>query len=181
MPTFSPTIAFVAMTAGSFSSRERSARAGPGRSVESVVLRGTGSGSSTSRPAQTSVAEGFEILANNQPTEPVARSDKYTRRVACRQVDLPLLADFAEDGRVAPDWLDELTLKPGPPWLAMGTRGLDPAGWLVVDDRYAEELAEKDRLLAARHEDVFGLVAGVDTSEAAAEVLALVTAWLGAH
>ena len=27
------------------------------------------------------------------------------------------------------DWLDELPLDPGPPWLAMGTRGLDGDRW----------------------------------------------------
>ncbi len=33
-------------------------------------------------------------------------------------------------GVSAPDWLDELPLQPGPPWLTMATRNLELVGWL---------------------------------------------------
>ena len=55
----------------------------------------------------------------------------------------------------APAWLDELDLKVGPPWLSMGIRTLDLDDWLVVDDRYADELDLKRRLLSERPDDVF--------------------------
>ena len=77
------------------------------------------------------------------------------------------------------DWLDELTLRPGPPWLAMGVRPLDLDDWLVLDDNYDEELALKRRLLAERPADVFAALPG--TGAAGAEVLELVQAWLAAH
>lgn len=74
----------------------------------------------------------------------------------------------------APDWLDELTLEPGPPWHAMGTRALDPTAWSVADDERDEQLARKRALLEANHEVVAGALPG---SEAAcAEAAALVGA-----
>lgn len=80
----------------------------------------------------------------------------------------------------APAWLDELDLRgEGPPWLAMGLRKGDDDGWLVADDRRDAELAEKDRLLAERWDDVVHL--GVGTEDAGAEVLALVERWLATH
>lgn len=79
----------------------------------------------------------------------------------------------------SPAWLDELVLEPGPPWLHMGLRTIDEAAWLAVDDRRGAELAEKDRLLSERHDDVFAALPG--TEAAGAETLALVEAWLASH
>ncbi len=78
-----------------------------------------------------------------------------------------------------PAWLDELVLEPGPPWLHMGLRTIDEAAWLDVDDRRDDELAEKARLLADRHDDVFAALPG--TEAAGAETLALVEGWLARH
>ena len=78
---------------------------------------------------------------------------------------------------VALAWLDELDLRAeGPPWLAMGLRKGDEDGWLLADAGRAAELAEKERLLAERWDDVVHL--GVGTEEAGVEVRALVAAWL---
>jgi hypothetical protein len=80
----------------------------------------------------------------------------------------------------APAWLDELDLRAeGPPWLAMGLRKGDDDGWLVADARRDDELAEKDRLLAERWDDVVHL--GPGTEPAGEEVLALVERWLATH
>jgi hypothetical protein len=81
----------------------------------------------------------------------------------------------------APGWLDELPLEPGPPWLAMGTRGLDGDRWLVVDDDRVADLAGKARLLRDERGTVFG---ALDTPEVAAgstELLELVTLATGAE
>jgi hypothetical protein len=77
----------------------------------------------------------------------------------------------------APAWLDELDLRAeGPPWLAMGLRKGDDEGWLVADPSREVELAEKERLLAERWDDVVHLAPG--TEPAGEEVLALVQRWL---
>jgi dimethylamine monooxygenase subunit A len=78
-----------------------------------------------------------------------------------------------------PRWLDELSLEPGPPWLGMGTRGLDPDRWLVVDDDRERDLARKADLLATRHDEVFAALDTPAVRAAAAEVLALVVATTG--
>jgi len=83
------------------------------------------------------------------------------------------------EARRAPAWLDELRLEPGPPFLAMGTRALDPATWLVVDDDHPRDLERKRRLLAGRRAHVVALGEGAD--DASAELLDLVRAWLAAH
>ena len=80
----------------------------------------------------------------------------------------------------APDWLDELTLDPGPPWLAVGTRGLDPATWLVVDDDRDADLALKAELLAARHDEVFAALDSPVVTAASREALDLVVEASGA-
>lgn len=74
----------------------------------------------------------------------------------------------------APDWLDELPLEPGPPWLAMGTRGLDPASWLIADDQRDVELALKVDLLTTRHDEVFAAIDSPAVDAASREVLDLV-------
>jgi hypothetical protein len=92
-----------------------------------------------------------------------------------------------EDGRVtagtpphdAPAWLDEVPLRPGPPWLAMGTHALDLRRWLLVDERRRSELDLKATLLAERHDLVVAALPGSD--EAAAELEVAVRAWLGEH
>lgn len=81
----------------------------------------------------------------------------------------------------SPAWLDELALEPGPPWLTMGTRGLDPVAWLLADDDRNRELALKGDLLATRHEDVFAALDSPAVVAASQEVLALIVAATGAE
>jgi hypothetical protein len=79
-----------------------------------------------------------------------------------------------------PAWLDELVLDAdGPPWLAMGLARVAEAEWLLVDDERPAELAERARLLAERHDEVFAALPG--TEAAGTEVLGLVTGWLAAR
>lgn len=79
----------------------------------------------------------------------------------------------------APDWLDELALDPGPPWLGMGTRGLDPSGWLVIDEDRDRDLAEKARLLADRHDEVFAALDTPAVRSGSEDTLAMVVAATG--
>lgn len=77
-------------------------------------------------------------------------------------------------------WLDELSLEPGPPFLPMGTRALDPAALLISDGERERYLAEKRLHLRLHRAQVVvpppsgvgreaaQLVAGVDDLEAAA-------------
>jgi hypothetical protein len=58
---------------------------------------------------------------------------------------------------------------PSPFRVRPGLRPLDPADWLLFDDDYDADLAEKQRLLAERHADVVAALPG--TEEAAREVL----------
>lgn len=73
---------------------------------------------------------------------------------------------------VAPAWLDELHLEPGPPWLAMGTRGLAD-GLFIRDDDYDRDLALKRDLLATRHADVFAALDTPTVHTASTEILSL--------
>jgi hypothetical protein len=57
----------------------------------------------------------------------------------------------------------------GPFRLRVGARALDPAEWLVVDERRADDLALKARLLAQRPRDLLAWLPG--TEDAAREVL----------
>ena len=80
----------------------------------------------------------------------------------------------------APAWLDELSLPvDGPPWLSMGTGRITDDRWLLPDELRAEELAERHDLLAHRHAEVFGALAG--TEAAGEEALHLVLAWERDH
>jgi hypothetical protein len=63
----------------------------------------------------------------------------------------------------------------------MGTRGLDPATWLLVDEDRDGELALKADLLATRHEDVFAALDSPAVGAASTEVLELVVAATGAE
>jgi len=76
---------------------------------------------------------------------------------------------------IAPDWLDELRLEPGPPFLNMGTRALDLDRWFVVDEDLPSEVAYKRELIARDRDLVVGHVPGSD--EASREVLALISQW----
>lgn len=80
----------------------------------------------------------------------------------------------------APAWLDELQLVPGPPWLGMGTRGLELSGWLLPDEDIQRDLELKAELLANRHDEVFAALATAEVDDASAEVLDLVVAATGA-
>lgn len=67
-------------------------------------------------------------------------------------------------------WLDEVDFDPEGAWLRMGTRRLGPRPWLVADAHRDNELAQKDRLLAARRDEVFAVqpsahAASVETLE----------------
>jgi dimethylamine monooxygenase subunit A len=86
-------------------------------------------------------------------------------------------------GAAPPDWLDELDLRAGPPWLSMGTRGLpdgpgagDPR-FLADEDRDAD-LARKEHLAATHHAAVFRALP--EAWEASVEVAADVSAATGA-
>jgi len=79
-----------------------------------------------------------------------------------------------------PDWLDELSFSAdGPPWLSMGLTRLDPARWIEPDERRADELAERRRLLAGHHDEVFAALP--DTEASGEEVLHLVRTWFALH
>jgi hypothetical protein len=80
-----------------------------------------------------------------------------------------------------PDWLDELPLAPGPPWLSMATRNLDPAAWLIVDEDRDRDLMRKQVLLAERHDEVFAALDTAAVAAASVEVLELVLAATGAR
>jgi hypothetical protein len=80
-----------------------------------------------------------------------------------------------------PRWLDELPIEPGPPWLAMGTRGLDPAEWLIVDEDRDRDLVRKQVLLSERHDEVFAALDTPAVGAASVEVLELVLAATGAE
>jgi hypothetical protein len=74
----------------------------------------------------------------------------------------------------APDWLDELPLEPGPPWLTMATRNLDLAAWLIVDDDRDRDLVRKAVLLDERHQEVFAALDTPAVGAASLELLQLV-------
>ena len=79
----------------------------------------------------------------------------------------------------APAWLDEIPLQPGPPWLAMATRNLDPVDWLIVDDDRDRDLVRKQVLLAERHHEVFAALDTPAVAAASVEVLELVVSATG--
>ncbi len=80
----------------------------------------------------------------------------------------------------APAWLDELSLEPGPPWLALGTRLLQVEGWLLVDDDRERDLARKRALLAERPDEVFAALRSPAVDAASGELLELVVEASGA-
>ena len=78
-----------------------------------------------------------------------------------------------------PGWLAEIPTDAGPPWLRMGTRGIEPSAWLVVDGLRDDELEQKRRLLD-RHPSAVGAWEP-DTERAGDEVRSLVERWLQEH
>ncbi len=77
------------------------------------------------------------------------------------------------------DWLDDLRLEPGPPFLAMGTRALHLDQWLLVDSDYEVDLARKAELLLRERNVVFAAQPG--SEDASQELLDNVYEWLVAH
>jgi hypothetical protein len=75
-----------------------------------------------------------------------------------------------------PPWIDELSFRPGPPWLSMGTRALRDGPLLIEDDLYSDYLAEKQRLFANAPEVVS--VSLPEAAEAAAEAAEVVSSRL---
>jgi dimethylamine monooxygenase subunit A len=75
-----------------------------------------------------------------------------------------------------PLWVDELSFRPGPPWLSMGTRTLRDGPLLIEDGLHSVYLAEKKRLFANAREVVS--VSLPEAAEAAAEAAELVSSRL---
>lgn len=84
--------------------------------------------------------------------------------------------DAMLDEHGAPDWFDELDLRPGPPYHRVGTRTATPDRWLLADAARDMELALRHRLLDERRDMVFACNPAAET--AAVETLGLVLAWL---
>lgn len=74
------------------------------------------------------------------------------------------------------DWLSELPMPMGEPFLRMGTRGIDSSEWLRVDDQTDHELMLRADLLA-EHPDYAQFLPGND--DALAELVGLVEAHRG--
>jgi hypothetical protein len=78
-----------------------------------------------------------------------------------------------ENFNQVPRWIDELSFRPGPPWLSMGTRALRDGLLLIEDDLHSVYLAEKRRLFANAREVVS--LSLPEAAEAAAEAAELVS------
>lgn len=83
-----------------------------------------------------------------------------------------------EDGQtvasVTPaDWTQSLPLSPtGPPWLNMGVSRVGEDQWLIEDDHYLSDMAQKRLALETAHDEVFQVLE--DSEEACCEVLDLI-------
>jgi dimethylamine monooxygenase subunit A len=75
-----------------------------------------------------------------------------------------------------PLWIDELSFRPGPPWLSMGTRALRNGPLLIKDDLHSDYLAEKQWLFAHARKVVS--VRLPEAAEAEAEAAQLVVSGL---
>lgn len=74
-----------------------------------------------------------------------------------------------------PPWLDELPLRPGPPWHQLGTRTAAAGRWLLpADDSTPGELVRKAELLRTGPDVVSACRPGDDVALAVAEAAALV-------
>jgi dimethylamine monooxygenase subunit A len=62
-----------------------------------------------------------------------------------------------------------LPFEPGPYRMAMSLVTVPAAEWFELDERYVDDMAERRRLLAERHEDVFGVLS--EAEDASREVL----------
>ena len=80
---------------------------------------------------------------------------------------------------MAPAWLDELHLRPGPPWHAMGTRAMVADAWLGRDAEFTEQIERKRELLDDAHDVVAAALPG--SEDASAEAAALVAEAAGAN
>ena len=60
-----------------------------------------------------------------------------------------------------------------------GTVPADADTWLAVDDRYAAQMAERERLIAARRQAVIGALP--EAADAVDELLEMALDWAGAH
>jgi Haem-dependent oxidative N-demethylase, alpha subunit-like len=78
-----------------------------------------------------------------------------------------------------PGWLDELELRPAPPFHRVGTHAVGEDGWLVADRARTMELDLRSRLLDERRDTV--VACRPNAERAAAATLDLVIEWLGAH
>jgi len=72
-----------------------------------------------------------------------------------------------------------LPFEPGPYRMAMGLVTVPEAAWFELDERYADEMAERRRLLAERHAAVFAALPQSDAARA--ETLAAVVRNLTTH
>ncbi len=79
----------------------------------------------------------------------------------------------------APAWLDELSLKPGPPWLGMGVHPLAVPAWLLPDGDSQRDRQWKTDLLEQRPASVFGARDTAAVRVASQEVLDLIMAATG--
>jgi hypothetical protein len=72
----------------------------------------------------------------------------------------------------APPWLDDLALRPGPPWHHLGTRALEEAHRLRPpdDDEGRAQVRRKATILAEHHDDVVSQLAGDDVDAAVHEL-----------
>jgi dimethylamine monooxygenase subunit A len=81
--------------------------------------------------------------------------------------------------RALPPQAVHLPFEPGPYRMAMDLVTVPEAAWFEFDDRYLEEMAEKQRLLATRRGEVFATMPQSDA--AAAEALGMIVTALRAH
>jgi hypothetical protein len=68
-----------------------------------------------------------------------------------------------------PAWLAEIEPATSPPFVRMGTRALGGGAWLLGGDDVPAQLAEKQRVLGAHHDEVVAALDG--TEDAATELL----------
>jgi hypothetical protein len=81
--------------------------------------------------------------------------------------------------RPLPEQTVHLPIEPGPYRMGMDLVSVPEAAWLELDQQYLPELAERRRLLAQAHDEVFAVMPG--SALARAEALAVVAGALTAH
>jgi len=72
-----------------------------------------------------------------------------------------------------------LPFEPGPYRMAMALTTVPESAWFEIDARYVEEMSERRRLLAERHDDVFGALPASDAArtETLREIVANLTTY----